>query len=96
MAIVSRAARNFEIKKDKEGAGPGSYLGLHEYKRALSFAPFASSTERTSIADAANNKTKGDPGFYSPLSGFAKVERDVQNMKKIQKEGLEKYGLKLM
>jgi hypothetical protein len=43
-------------------------------------------------------KGKGSPGpgFYSPNSGFDKIGVDVQNMKSIQNQGLDKYGISLI
>lgn len=98
MAFVSRAPRDFSIKKDQDGIGPGSYVGHQEYKQNLSYAPFSSLTERqTVVADAQKQaKLAPGPGFYSSNLGFEKIQQDQESMKTIQKQGLDRLGVKLI
>ena len=82
MAFVFIGDRFSPTEKGKDGLGPGSYIGHKTYDRVSGYAPFASQTKR-SIEDSnvnAKNKAPG-PGFYSPNTGFDKINHDVTSMK---------------
>lgn len=100
MAFVSRADRDFTVKKDEDGVGPGSYISNSSFGKKLhSYAPFSSMTERSGIAGPTGKKNKAEapgPGFYLPAQGFDKIQKDVKNMRTIQKQGLDKFGISIL
>ncbi len=101
MAFVYRSSRDFDVKKETDGVGPGSYVGHKDYNATLSYAPFASMTERNTMQAndptvATQGKGNPGPGFYKPNDGFDRINQDVENMKAIQSQGLDKFGISLI
>lgn len=88
MAFVYRSDRDFTIKKDEDGIGPGQYVGHSEYKKRLGYAPFLSITERITLpikdpTVAVQGKDSLGPGFYTPLVGFDQVKNNMDCMRSI-------------
>ena len=88
MAFVNKKPRDFSIKKDNDGVGPGSYVGHNDFgKKQTGYAPFSSMTERNTIPEADIKSGLAaqapGPGFYSPPQGFEKIANDVKSMKTI-------------
>lgn len=101
MAFVYRAERDFSIKKDLEGTGPGQYVGHSEYKKRHGYAPFSSVTARNTmpIKDptvAVPGRDSLGPGFYSYDVGFDEIKQKIEKSRQTQAQGLEKISIKLI
>ena len=101
MAFVYRAERDFTIKKDEDGVGPGQYVGHSEIKKKLGYAPFLSITERITLpiqdpTVAVPGKDSLGPGRYTPMIGFDAVKQNMECMRSIQEQGLNNFGIRVI